>query len=830
MYTREQRRLLRILNGVITWKKGKKQARRQKKKIIQKIRYWEKTKKNKVKGIARTKIKPAAPVKKVVPFSKAEQPMRDALELRQDQHTSKSERDNPKYDVLRFPIIDWHYRWQRPQQFSRKFAQDGYRVFYFSVDTVPIENENATFEDIQSLIRPVEVEHHVWVVKLCSYSALNAYRDPIKHPLDKKYLFWSIEALKQRFGMKETVSIVDLPFWSTLVYEIENNKIIYDCMDEHEGFSNTSSELLSLEPTLLRKADIVVASSKHLYNKAKEFNSSVYLIPNAGEYEHFSVPTTERPSDISHVSGPIIGYFGAIADWFDMKLVYELARRNPQWSFVLIGSTYLSDTTDMVKLKNVHFLGEKPYADLPAYLHLFDVCIIPFVIKQLTIATNPVKVYEYLAAGKPVVSTNLPELSDMSDYVKLAEGTEAFEEGIQEALLEAESAEWMEKRQQFAFENSWKHRYESFQTMIQQKLYPKVSIIIVTHNNWTLSQRCLDSVLQNTPYSYLEIVIVDNGSTDETQTRLLQFHHTKVKTILLPENRGFAEANIIGTTNATGDYIILLNNDTIVPDGWLPRLLRPFSVDPQIGAVGPMSNHVGNDQMLDFFVGDEAQGANPIWLEEFYRLYDRRLRYTELLGFFCVAIKRDVIAQIGHLDPNFGYGMFEDDDYCLRMLQAGYRLAIAEDAFIYHQGSAAFKQWDKEQYSSLFHKNKAYYETKWSRPWKQPNMPLSLFINESNSSTIANIVAASGKSAILVYGPDEWHDLQEKTRQKLFTYGEHSLVIVIVQTYQHAPIHGLRKLGPNLYLTNNEELVQETKFHKVYAIKPINEIAMDRTS
>lgn len=831
MYTKEQRRLLKMLNGVVKWKKGKKQARLQKRRLIRRIQYWEFTKRNRAKLPAKSVIHfPAPATQQHLPTPMEMQLKNTATEqltmrsFPSKAHTLDSLESQPAtldIDIFRFPIIDWDYRWQRPQQLCQQFAQHGYRVFYFSIESEQINNRNADFEEIRAKLRIEEKQNNVWLVTLCSYSRLNAYRDTIKHPLDKQYLKWSIEALKQRFGIHQTVTIVDLPFWSTLVFELDHNKVIYDCMDEHAGFSNTSAELLALEPNLLSRSDAVVTSSDLLCEKAKQLNSSVHLIRNAGDYKHFAEKPSQLPSDISNVRKPVIGYIGAIADWFDMGLVHELAERNPNWDFVLIGNTYYSDTSKVEMLSNVFLLGEKPYSELPAYLHQFDVCLIPFYINQLTMATNPVKIYEYLAAGKPVVSTELPELNSMQEYVALAKGAKEFEAAIWEALQEQNSmehAEKVEKRRLFAANNTWADRYEDFQAIIMNELYPKVSIIVVTHNNWNLTRRCIDSLLRYTDYPRLEIILVDNASTDETTTHLLKLQHPHIKTILLSENTGFAGGNIVGTLNATGDYVVLLNNDTIVAKEWLPRLLRPFTVDDKIGAVGPVSNFVGNDQKLDFFVGDEIQGANEAWLNEFHELYNQKMRYSEMLGFFCVAIKKTVFAKIGHLDKNFGYGMFEDDDYCLRMQQAGYRLAVAEDAFVFHQGNATFKQWNEEQKSSLFTNNRTYFEAKWGRSWELPKMPLSLFINQSDPDKIAEIVAASGKSSVFVYCPDHWGAPKEEWQHKLLDIcNEQTLVIALVKSYFNEPIHGIRKIGPHLYFTNNEQLLEKTNFDFIYS-------------
>ncbi|MCM3270693.1 glycosyltransferase [Paenibacillus elgii] len=726
-----------------------------------------------------------------------------------------------KIDIFRFPIINWQYRWQRPQQICRQFALHGYRVFYFSLETTAIGDPNATLADIQSKLEFKEVDSHTWEVKLCSYSSLNAYRDAIEHPLDQQFMEWSIEALKRIFHIQHTVSIVDLPFWSSLVFRLKDNKTIYDCMDEHSGFSNTSSKLLALEPTLMTKADIVVASSEYLYQKATLYNTSVCLIRNAGEYEHFAMNRVMKQiTDLPDLKGPVIGYVGAIADWFDTKLVHELAIRNPDWSFVLIGCTYFSDTKELGKCSNVFLLGEKPYGELPSYIQLFDVCIIPFIVNNLTLATNPVKVYEYLAAGKPVVSSDLPELRTMQEYVRLASGTLNFEDMIREALLETSHTEYINKRRLFAAKHTWEERYQSFEAVISKSLYPKISIIVVTHNNLELSKQCIDSLLKCTINPLCEFIIIDNASTDGTAPWLNKLAHPQIKTILLPENTGYATGNTIGMINSNGDYLVLLNNDTVVPDGWLPRLLRPFSIDKQIGAVGPMSNHVGNDQRLDVYVGDVSHAPNSAWLNEFYQLYKHEVRYTELLGFYCVAIKREVIEKVGYFDPEFGTGMFEDDDYCLRMQRSGYKLAIAEDAFVYHHGSATFKQWADKKYHALFHKNKAYYEKKWGITWQQPKMPMNLFIHTTDSREVADLAAANGQRIVLLRCPEAWDYPHSAWQQKVLEncYDRQRLVFALVKFYYGTPIHGIRKIGPNLYFTSNAQLLEHTRFDEIYTL------------
>ena len=230
---------------------------------------------------------------------------------------------------------------------------------------------------------------------------------------DIQYLKWSVEHVRDKFGLSQLVSIVDLPFWTPLVTAMDQHHIVYDCMDHHAGFSTNDKTMLLLEEQLPQEAGLVVTTSQHLHDWASQYNPSAVLIRNATDTAHFSKPPEEAPPELESIYQPIIGYYGAISDWFDIQLMESLARSRPDWTFVLIGNTFGCDTSGIEELSNVLLLGEKPYHELPAYLHRFQVALIPFKKNELTQATNPVKLYEYLATGKPVISTELPEVKPL---------------------------------------------------------------------------------------------------------------------------------------------------------------------------------------------------------------------------------------------------------------------------------------------------------------------------------------------------------------------------------------------------------------------------------
>ena len=154
----------------------------------------------------------------------------------------------------------------------------------------------------------------------------------------------------------------------------------------------------------------------------------------------------------------MIGYYGALEDWIDTDLVADLAERRPDWRFVLVGRPVSADVSRLGRLPNVALPGEQPYAAIPGWLYRFDVAIIPFKRTPLTEATNPVKAYEVLAAGKPIVSVPIPEMQAMASLVRLASNAEEFERQVEDALRPEDPA-LIEARRAFAREHTWADRF-----------------------------------------------------------------------------------------------------------------------------------------------------------------------------------------------------------------------------------------------------------------------------------------------------------------------------------------------------------------------------------
>ena len=251
-------------------------------------------------------------------------------------------------------------------------------------------------------------------------------------------------------------------------------------------------------------------------------------------------------------------------------------------------------------------------------------------------------------------------------------------------------------------------------TTEQQEGGLMVSIIILTYNRLDVTKLCLESIRRHTPEPH-EIIIIDNGSTDGSRGWLRE-RATLQHGIRLVENRqnlGFAAGCNQGMRLARGDYLLLLNNDTMVTEGWLSALLEPFA-DPGVGIVGPMTNsasgiqqwpccNYGSLQEFEQFAADFRQNHRFWWIP------------TRRVVGFCMLFRRSLMEQIGLLDEQFGSGNFEDDDYSLRAALAGYRNLIVGDLFIHHEGSATFDG-NRINYREALLRNQAIFNDKWSRP------------------------------------------------------------------------------------------------------------------
>jgi glycosyltransferase involved in cell wall biosynthesis len=242
----------------------------------------------------------------------------------------------------------------------------------------------------------------------------------------------------RKLGFKQPLNWVFNPAAAVIAGTLGEEKVIYYCVDEYTAFSGvSSSSLAELEESLLRRADLVIVSADLLYQSKAPFNPHTVMVRHGVDFAHFSRALdaeTVVPAEIARLPRPVIGFHGLIADWVDLDLMAEVAKHFAHGSVVMIGKA-TTDTSALKNLPNVHFLGRKPYAELPAYCKGFDVALNPFRISELTLNANPLKVREYLAAGLQVVSTAIPEV-EVLGQCRIGHNTEEFIAEIEAALAD----------------------------------------------------------------------------------------------------------------------------------------------------------------------------------------------------------------------------------------------------------------------------------------------------------------------------------------------------------------------------------------------------------
>lgn len=604
-------------------------------------------------------------------------------------------------DVVVLPVIAWSYRRQRPQQLALALARGGHRVFYGS-----LEGEGEPRE-------PAGVARGVTLLPIAGVRR----EDPADRRLDGSALDRAVNSLaaaRERFDLHEAALLVQSPFWAPLAGRLSARfgwKMVYDCLDEHAAFpANRPHTLAAAEEEALAAADVVVATSEPLAERLRRHRPDAVLLPNAADADAFGALPDPAPA-----AGRLtVGYAGAVDDWFDFDLVAATARLRPQWRFEIVGGVEGRRPSASRFPENVVFAGERPYSEMPAIRAKFDVEIIPFRLSALTHATDPVKLYEALAAGRGVVATPMRALAPLGarDLVRFAETPEEFIRQIASAAAAAPGE--IARRRTFARDNTWDVRATELSWRVQE-LWPLVSILIVTHNGLGWTRLCLESLHRRTDWPRFEIVVADNASTDGTREWLGdEERRGTLSAVMMPENRGFAAGINAAAAASRGAFLCLLNNDTVVTRGWLSSLVRHLQRDPGLGMVGPSTNEIANEAKVE--VGYRELEHLESWSRGFIRANPDRLDELPMLAMFCSLIRRETFDAVGPLDERFEIGMFEDDDYARRLASAGLRLGVARDSFVHHAGRGSFRAMPDEEYLRIHAENRRRFEEKWNAP------------------------------------------------------------------------------------------------------------------
>jgi glycosyltransferase involved in cell wall biosynthesis len=285
--------------------------------------------------------------------------------------------------------------------------------------TASSKDVSRIFKKLKSFAEPVrEVEPNIFVLNPL---AIPTYGNEAVRKFNQKFLLSQVKNAMRKLKFSNPLNMVFNPAAGLLAGKLGETELIYYCVDEYTAFTGVAKGLREIEEDLFRKSDLVIVSAEKLLENKKRFNENTYIIRHGTDWRHFRKALnaeTVIPAEIADLPKPIIGFHGLLADWVDYELIKKTAEHFKDGSVVLIGKIAV-DAERKIKIldgvPNVHFLGRKPYAELPAFCKGFDVALNPFKISELTLAANPLKVREYLAAGLPVVSTDIPEVRVLED-------------------------------------------------------------------------------------------------------------------------------------------------------------------------------------------------------------------------------------------------------------------------------------------------------------------------------------------------------------------------------------------------------------------------------
>lgn len=406
-------------------------------------------------------------------------------------------------NIICISSIDWDFIWQGHQEIMSTFAKNGNKVLY--IENMGVRSPNLS--DMPRLksriknwfkgtkgIRKVEEGLYVFAPLVFPFPYSRFFRF-----LNRMILGPTIKTWMKLFNFESPIIWVFLPtsIALDLVHSLNGEAVIYYCVDRFAYSSQLAKKIKQSERQLIEEADLVFASTKNLAEECGRYRKDVetfYFGVNTANFEKVRDSNSLLPEDLNGIKHPIAGYMGGIHKWIDFDLLKYCAENLPDYSFVFVGPVQV-DVSMLRDLKNVHFLGQKSYADIPRYIKEFDVGIIPYLVSDYTIVGRPTKLTEYFIMGKPVVSTALPEVALFNkefDGIVLTGGTkEEFRSGIEKSSV-LDDQERRQARMRLAEANSWDKKVEGMSTLIYEVIDRKRA---ASENGWKERLRTMPHVL-----------------------------------------------------------------------------------------------------------------------------------------------------------------------------------------------------------------------------------------------------------------------------------------------------------------------------------------------
>jgi glycosyltransferase involved in cell wall biosynthesis len=343
---------------------------------------------------------------------------------------------DPKLGFIVHSHLRWDFVWQRPQQLLSRIAVSNPVLFV---------EEPLMLDDISTPSLSLTTPHPGVTRVVPHFPASAAYEYDDAVIIVRKL----IESLIASPGMSAQFERLVQWFYTpmpapAMLGAFGEEAVVYDCMDELSKFRFAPSDIGLRERRLLARADVVFTGGHKLFESKSRYHDNVHFFGCGVDVKHFGkarLADTLVPDDVARLPKPVLGYFGVIDERLDYQLIRDLADARSDWSVVMIGPVVKVDPRELPQGSNIHWLGQRPYADLPRYLKAFDVCLMPFALNEATEYINPTKTLEYMAAGKPIVSTPVADVvHNFTPIVRIADSGKEFVDAIQDTLAHSDTA------------------------------------------------------------------------------------------------------------------------------------------------------------------------------------------------------------------------------------------------------------------------------------------------------------------------------------------------------------------------------------------------------
>jgi glycosyltransferase involved in cell wall biosynthesis len=372
--------------------------------------------------------------------------------------------DGSAFDLLCLSQVPWQGMWQRNQHTMSRLARNGRVIYARPISTI----EAADNPRHLAFVFGPEVRENLRVV-----SPVILWGDTRSGSV--RWLNRLLVASSLRFalwraggGGLPVVLWFYFPRWDYLCGALGESLVVYDIQDDYTTWTNATRDIAERERRLLRRADVVFTGTRSLCRRKVGLHPDMRFVQNGVESAHFArarADETEIPAALAGLPRPVIGYFGLIGDRIDTGILDLLAERHPEWSIVLVGPVR-EEMCAVPDRPNIHLTGPADYADLPGYLKGFDVAIIPYLLNETTMDLNPTKLLEYLAGGRPVVSTAMHDVVELfGDRVGVARDPEEFL-ALTEAAVDRPDPERIERNVEFAMGFTWDAMVERMRSMV----------------------------------------------------------------------------------------------------------------------------------------------------------------------------------------------------------------------------------------------------------------------------------------------------------------------------------------------------------------------------